>query len=334
MGQTLKLNNVIEYYSLEKSDFGPAIVMEDFGGSSLGRLQKEQRFSLIDALKIGTVIANTLGNIHLQGVIHKDINPDNIVLNVSNEKIKIIDFEISTRMAREKQEPINPDRLEGTLAYISPEQTGRMNRPVDYRTDFYSLGITLYEILLGRRPFESDDGMELVHSHIALLPPPLAELDDSIPTAVSAIVERLMAKNAEDRYKSGFGLEVDLAFCLEHIERGQEIKNFVPGLNDHSDRFSIPVKIYGRQNEIDTLNKAFERIARGNLEIMLFEGPGGIGKSVLINELQRRLGDRRGFFISGKFDQFKRNIPYASLIQAFRDLIRRLLTESTLKISL
>ena len=195
-----------------------AIVLEDFGGESLKRLMQERPFTLSKSLSLAIQIADILGYIHAENIVHKDINPANIVLNRSTNQLKIIDFSIASIFAPEKlteQSALkNPQVLEGTLAYISPEQTGRMNRTLDYRTDYYSLGATLYEMLTRQLPFEIASALELVHCHIAKQPKPAAEVDRAIPAPVSQIIAKLLAKNAEDRYQSAWGIKADLEECL------------------------------------------------------------------------------------------------------------------------
>jgi len=239
-------------------------------------------------------------------------------------------------LSRENQSLSHPKLLEGTLAYMSPEQTGRMNRAIDYRTDLYSLGVTFYEMLTGILPFQATEPLELVHCHIAKQPLPPRQLNPEIPQAVSEIVMKLLSKTAEDRYQSAYGLKADLEQCLDLLQatghsqaepRNEE--NFILGQQDLFSQFLIPQKLYGREEEVVTLMDAFERVSQGKTEMMLVSGYSGIGKSSLVNEVHKPIVGARGYFISGKFDQFKRNIPYSSLIQAFQSLLRQLLTESS-----
>ena len=325
---------IIKAYSLEQWQRSYAIVLEDFGAISLQQwLQERESLSLKEFLFLAIAIANSLAQIHAQYIIHKDINLTNIVFNPQTRELKIIDFGISTQLSRENPTLKNPNVLQGTLAYISPEQTGRMNRRLDYRTDFYSLGVTFYEMLTGKLPFESPDPLELVHCHIAKSPPAIVDLQPSIPQTIADIIVKLMAKNAEDRYQSADGLTADLKTCLNQLEETENIGLFTLGKLDISDRFQIPQKLYGREKEIATLLAAFERVAEtGNLELMLVTGYSGIGKSSLIKELYKPITARRGYFISGKFDQFQRNIPYSAIVAAFRGLIEQLLGENEVQL--
>ncbi|MEH2060017.1 MAG: AAA family ATPase, partial [Nostoc sp.] len=247
------------------------------------------------------------------------------------KEVKLIDFSIASLLPRETQTLINPNVLEGTLAYISPEQTGRMNRGIDYRTDFYSLGVTFYELLTGKLPFQSNDPMELVHCHLAKLPPMLGDREE-IPQVLCDIVMKLMAKNAENRYQSALGLKFDLENCLSQLQETGEIKSFPIAQRDVCDRFIIPDKLYGRESEVSTLLQAFERVSLGATEMMLVAGFSGIGKTVIVNEVHKPIVKQRGYFIKGKYDQFQRNIPFSAFVQAFRDLIGQLLTESDIQI--
>ncbi|NJL81661.1 MAG: AAA family ATPase, partial [Richelia sp. SM2_1_7] len=222
-----------------------------------------------------------------------------------------------------------PNQLEGTLTYMSPEQTGRMNRVLDYRTDFYSLGVTFYEMLTGRLPFQSNDPLELVHFHIAKQPVAIQQLNPEVPKAIANVVEKLMAKNAEDRYQTAKGLLADLELCREQLEITGTIIEFPPGRLDVLSQLLIPQKLYGRETQVTKLLDAFERVSKGSCELLLVSGYSGIGKSSVVYEVNKPVTQKRGYFISGKFDQFKRNIPYASLIQAFSSLMQQLLTEST-----
>ncbi len=354
--KSLDLTGVVEAYSLESDRNRWVMVLEDFGGESLKQLVQTRQVPLSEFLSLTIQVADILGQVHQRHVIHKDINPSNIVLNPTTGQLKLIDFGISTVLSQENQTLRNPNVLEGTLAYISPEQTGRMNRAIDYRTDFYSLGATFYELLTGQLPFETTDAMELVHSHIAKLPISPEQMrreTGEIPKPVSDIVMKLMAKNAEDRYQSTYGLKADLEECLRQWQAKGQIDPFPLGCADVSDRFQIPQKLYGREKEVETILAAFERVAdtevdvnshskiqpplnnggQGGVEMMLVAGYSGIGKSALVQEVYKPITRQRGYFISGKFDQFQRDIPYASLVQAFRSLTAQLLTESELQIA-
>jgi predicted ATPase len=278
-------------------------------------------------------IVAALEKLHRNNIIHKDIKPHNILISEDLEEIKIIDFSIATQLSRETAAYSSLNLLEGTLAYISPEQTGRMNRYIDYRTDFYSLGVTFYEILTGQLPFVTKDPMELVHSHIAKEPVAPNQLKPEIPLAVSSIIMKLLAKNAEDRYQSASGIRVDLEDCLIQLKTTGKIIYFTPGQRDKSGQLLIPQKLYGREIEVEKLMTAFERVSTGNSEVILVSGYSGIGKTSLVSEIHKPILRQRGYFIAGKFDQFKRNIPYAALIQGFSELIRQLLTESAPQIA-
>ncbi len=330
--QTINLPGVIDVYSWEKLESNWVMVLEDFGGESLNRIIPKQEFTIAEFLHLAIEIVDILGQVHQQHIIHKDINPSNIILNQKTGKLKLIDFGISTTLSREISTFRNPNVLEGTLAYISPEQTGRMNRAIDYRTDFYSLGVSFYELLTGELPFPSNDVLELVHCHIAKQPTPPQELKPEIPPILSALLLKLMAKNAEERYLSAYRIKADLEECLRQWQTKGQIDAFVIDQHKVSDQFQIPQKLYGREQEISTLLAAFDRVSQGASEMMLVSGYSGIGKSVLIQEVYKPLTRQHGYFISGKFDQFQRDIPYASLIQAFRSLVQQLLTESEAEI--
>ena len=335
--RNLKKPGVVEAYALVSAKHSVArtlgerlvMVLEDFGGDSLARLGLAGTLALEDFLKLAIAITENLGQLHASHIIHKDINPSNIVFNPVSGQVKLIDLGISTVLSRENQTFISPNTLEGTLAYISPEQTGRMNRAIDYRTDFYSLGVTFYELLTGQLPFQSDEAIELVHSHIAKQPVPPREIDPDLPTALCEIVMKLMAKNAEERYQSAYGIQSDLEVCLQQLQTTNRIAVFALGSQDISDKFQIPQKLYGREREIETLLSAFERISNGTSELMLVAGYSGVGKSVLVNEVHKPITAKRGHFIAGKFDQHQRNIPYSAISQALNEFCDRLLTEST-----
>lgn len=339
IARNLELDGIVKAYGLEAYQRTLVIILEDFGAFSLKQLlngypESVANFSLAEFLKIAIKIAEILGQIHSSHVIHKDINPSNILFNPKTGQLKIIDFGISTQLTRENPTLKNPNVLEGTLAYISPEQTGRMNRSLDYRTDFYSLGVTFYELLTGKLPFETTDALELVHCHIAKQPVPPNKVDSNIPQTVSNIVMKLMAKTAEERYQSTWGIKADLEECFHQLQAKGEILEFTLGTQDISDRFQIPQKLYGREAEVETLLTAFERVSQGTTEMMLVAGHSGIGKSVLVAEVHKPITQKRGHFISGKFDQFQRNIPYSAIASAFKELVRQLLTESETQLNL
>ncbi|BAY23100.1 two-component hybrid sensor and regulator [Calothrix sp. NIES-2100] len=315
---------IIQIYSIEAYQNAYMLVMEDFGGISLKEMGDIA--SLEEFLQVAIALCNILDILYRDRIIHKDIKPSNILINPQTKQVKLIDFSIASLLPRETQSLISPNLLEGTLAYISPEQTGRMNRLIDYRTDFYSLGVTFYELLTGELPFKSNDPMELVHCHIAQLPKPIPS--ENIPQVLSDIVMKLMDKNAEDRYQSTLGIKFDLEKCLEQLTATGKIEHFKIAQRDLCDRFMIPDKLYGREADIKILLQAFDRVSQGATEMMLVAGFSGIGKTAVVNELHKPIVRQRGYFIKGKFDQFNRNIPFSAFFQAFRDLIGQLLTES------
>ncbi|MEC4849566.1 MAG: AAA family ATPase [Jaaginema sp. PMC 1079.18] len=330
--KNLEIEGIIQSYTLERHENRYALIMEDVGGLSLANYKDKLSLSITQFLNIAIQLAETLQQLHQNNIIHKDIKPANILIHPETQRIKLIDFSISTLLPKETQTLQTPNILEGTLAYISPEQTGRMNRGIDYRSDFYSLGIAFYELLAGSVPFTSDDPLELIHAHIAHNPEPLSNwvcLEGKLcPQPLSDIVLKLIAKNAEDRYQSALGLKHDLEKCLAQYQENGEIEPFILGERDICDRFLIPEKLYGRETEVTTLLKAFERVAMGSSEMMLVAGFSGIGKTAVINEIHKPITRQKGYFIKGKFDQFNRNIPFSAFVQAFRRLVNQLLTES------
>ncbi|HEX3678394.1 MAG TPA: AAA family ATPase, partial [Galbitalea sp.] len=280
-------------------------------------------------LRLAIGIASAVGKLHQRGLMHKDIKPANILVNRTTGTVKLTGFGIASRLARERQSPEPPETIAGTLAYMAPEQTGRMNRSLDSRSDLYSVGITLYQMLTGSLPFTAADPMEWVHCHIARKPVPPAERLEKVPTPLSAIIMKLLAKTVEERYQTAGGVERDLRRCLIDWNARGFIDDFPLGQQDTPDRLLIPEKLYGREREIATLVAAFDRIVKsGTLELVLVSGYSGIGKSSVVNELHKVLVPPRGLFASGKFDQYKRDIPYSTLAQAFRSLVRPLLSKS------
>ncbi|HEY9609978.1 serine/threonine-protein kinase PknK, partial [Allocoleopsis sp.] len=325
--KSLNLAGCIKAYDLQPYQNTLVMFIEDFGGESLKIWMKHKKFSLEEFLRIAIATTESLGLLHAANIIHKDINPSNIVFNPATRQLKFIDFGISTQFTRENPTLKNPNVLEGTLHYMSPEQTGRMNRSLDYRTDFYSLGITFYELLTNQLPFDSTDALELVHCHIAKQPLPPSEINSEIPQILSNIVMELIAKNAEERYQSAWGIKADLENCLNQFINAENISIFPLARQDISDKFQIPQKLYGRELEIETLLTAFERVSSQS-ELFLIAGYSGIGKSATVQELYKPITQKRGYFISGKFDQYQRNIPYSAVVSAFRELVKQLLAES------
>lgn len=337
--KNLDLPGIVKPYNLETYRNGYALIMEDFGGIPLNSNSNIQHLKLYDFLLIAIQLSETIAKIHHHRVIHKDIKPANILINLETKQIKLIDFSIASLLPKETQDIQNPNVLEGTLAYISPEQTGRMNRGIDYRSDLYSLGVTFYELLTGELPFQSEDPMELVHCHIAKQPHSLKNWDE-IPQVMANIVMKLMAKNAEDRYQSALGLKADLERCLHQWKKTGDIEIFELGERDICDRFLIPEKLYGREKEVETLLQAFERVAiaykdtstNHKSELVLVSGFSGIGKTAIVNEVHKPIVRQKGYFIKGKFDQFNRNVPFSAVVEAFRNLMGQLLSESDEKL--
>jgi serine/threonine protein kinase len=304
------------------------LVLEDPGGVLLDRLLG-QPLNVAFSLRLAISLSTAIGQLHRRGVIHKDIKPANVLVNPDTGQCWLRGFGIASRLPRERQAPASPEFVAGTLAYMAPEQTGRMNRSIDSRSDLYALGVTLYEMLTGSLPFTASEPMEWVHCHVARQPIPPGERSTNVPASVSAIIMKLLAKTAEERYQTATGAENDLRCCLAQWETQRCIDEFPLGEHDTPDRILIPEKLYGRAHEIDTLLASFDRVlASGRPELVLVSGYSGIGKSSLVNELHKVLVAPRGLFASGKFDQYKRDIPYATLAQAFQSLIRPLLGKS------
>ncbi|MEM7346760.1 MAG: serine/threonine-protein kinase PknK, partial [Chloroflexota bacterium] len=276
---------------------------------------------------IALKIVQSLDLIHQANVVHKDINPRNILIDTETNDIRLIDFGISSELSLERQDINTARHLEGSLPYISPEQTGRMNRDLDYRTDYYSLGATFYELLTSQQPFQADDLLGWVHCHISQEPVAPHQLNPQIPPMLSALILQLMAKNASDRYQSGYGLKIDLEHCHTEWNQTGKITTFTLKQEDISARFNIPQHLYGRDAEVSTLLDSFSQIAAGETVLVTVSGYSGVGKSALVQEVQKPIVGAKGYFIEGKFDQLQRNIPYSALSNAFRQLARQLLAE-------
>lgn len=324
---------IIDFFCLESYRGTPVLVRSDFGGISLNHMLREWKFagtavfSLLDFFILSRQIVDVVAQLHGLNIIHKNINPSNIAYNPDTHDLEMIDFGLATTLNREAPALKNPKVLEGTLAYLSPEQTGRMNRTMDYRTDYYSLGVTFYELLTGVLPFEASDAVELVHCHLAKTPVSPHVLNPAISAPLSGLVLKLMAKAPEDRYQSTDGIVHDLSLCERHFLAGGGVPEFEIGQQDRGEHFIISEKLYGRGNEIRNLLAAFERVARGGTELMLVTGFSGVGKTAVINEIHKPIVKQRGYFIRGKFDQFNRSIPFQGFVQAFRDLVDQLRSE-------
>ncbi len=319
---------VIKAIALELAGRSTVLVLEDFASCSLSQLIERGQLDLSDQINVSIQLAQAVGSVHQHRLIHGDIAPKNVLVDPATLAIKLCDFGLATRL------DVQPRRSDGgamvgTLAYMSPEQTGRTNLDIDYRSDFYSLGATLYELYSGREPFVASDPMSLLHAQLASMPVPLHELDAGIPEQLSAIVQKLLAKHPDDRYQSSFGLIRDLEACAESWRLYQRIERFPLGRSDVPERFCLSQKLYGRQAECASILSAFKRVVgAGSAELLLISGYSGIGKTALVSELHRPVLARRGYLLRGKCDQYSRNQPYTALIQAFGQMLRALATES------
>jgi PAS domain S-box-containing protein len=311
------------------------LVLNDPGGQPMDRLLDRGQgrpLELHRCLRIAIGLAAAVGEVHRRGLVHNDIKPANVLVDDAGN-VRLIRFGVASQLTHADQASVSPEIIAGTLAYMSPEQTGRMNRSIDGRSDLYSLGVTLYQMLTGTLPFLAADPLEWVHCHIARQPTPPSERV-AIPAPLSHIAMKLLAKNAEERYQTASGLEADLRHCLTEWESHGRIDPFPLGIYDASDRLRIPEKLYGRQRESDALLAAFDRVvAQGTPELVLVSGYSGVGKSSLVHELQKRRVASRGLFASGKFDQYKGDIPYQTMAQAFQTLVRQILAKSGLEVA-
>lgn len=306
-----------------------ALICEPMPGSLKQHLaaSEGQGLPLAEALDIAWRLSRILGEIHAREIVHKALTPGRVLFDPAAGEIRLAGFNIASELEQERQGSQMARRLEGPLPYISPEQTGRMSRDLDYRSDYYSLGVLLFELLTGRRPFQADTVLEWVHSHISRLPPSPCEISPELPEAVAAIVLKLLAKNPEERYQSAVGLEADLAHCADELAATGRIEPFPPGRHDVVQRFLVPQNLYGRERELEQLFELFDAAAQGRSEFCLVHGYSGVGKSALINEIDRPLVRERGFLVQGKFQQLQRGEAYAALASAFRGLVQQVLAE-------
>ncbi|WPC43820.1 diguanylate cyclase domain-containing protein [Clostridium sp. JS66] len=319
-------DNVVKIYNMESYEKTPVLVLENFHGRFLREiLNKSKRFNLMDFLMITIKLAQALIDTYNNNIIHKAINPDNIIINMKTKTVKLTGFESASLFS---QELSYVNDLENALEYISPEQTGKTKSKIDYRTDFYSLGIIFYEMITGFLPFQADDKLAMVHCHLAVQPAPPCENNIDIPKVISDIVMKLIEKMPENRYQSAVGLKRDLQRCKKLFENTGSVEYFKIGEKDFSEAFKIPDKLYGREKEIKILKAAFQRINKKPMEIVMITGYSGVGKSQLVNTVQRSVKEQFGYFISGKFDQFEHDIPYSALIHSFKDLVQQILGEN------
>ena len=321
--------------ALSRHEGRTILVLRDPGGEPLDRILERDQGQPLDLtrfLRIAIGLAAAVAQVHGRGLIHKDIKPANVLVDDACN-VWLTGFGIASQLPRERQAPVPLETIAGTLAYMAPEQTGRMNRSIDARSDLYSLGVTLYQMLTGALPFAATDPLEWVHCQIACQPTPPGDRA-AVPEPLSAIITKLLAKNAEERYQTACGLEADLRRCLAEWQSQGHIDPFPLGAHDSSDRLLIPEKLYGREGEVDALIATFDRVvAQGTPELVLISGYSGVGKSSVVNELHKVLVPPRGLFASGKFDQYKRDIPYTTLAQAFQTLIRQILVKSDAEVS-
>jgi serine/threonine protein kinase len=304
------------------------LVLTDPGGRALSEHLKSCRTDLHSFFTLSIALAAVLTELHRHGLICRGLSPDSILVNPAADTVVLTDLSLATQESESFPASLPLYFSRSLLPYMSPEETGRMNRATDHRTDFYSLGVIFYEMLTGSPPFRSQDALELIHGHIAKVPRPPTEVNREIPRPLSDLVMKLLAKTAEERYQSAQGIREDLEHCQQEWQSRGSIAPFPLGQRDISDRFLIPQRLYGRDREVNKLLEAFERVCQGSAGMMLVAGYSGIGKTSLIQELYKPIVSQKGYFISGKFDQVGRNVPFGALVQAFRGLVQQLVTES------
>ncbi|NDV23966.1 AAA family ATPase [Desulfovibrio sp. JC022] len=321
---------IVQAVTLHRTDNSLALILEDKGYSLLSSLIPESKADLKQKLKIALKIAGSISRIHTKGFLHRNIRPDSIVLAPDYREALLTNLQNSTRITDLYTQSSSEILSADNIYYISPEQSGRVSTELDRRSDFYSLGITLFELFTGRKPFIAKDDLELIHSHLAKEPPNPQSITPEIPTPLSAVIMKLLAKNPGDRYQSAHGIKQDLKACL-NIMGGTKTSpvKFTPGYQDISETFTLSRKLFGRKDELSELKDAFSKVMLGSCEIVFIGGEAGTGKTSLIQSFSEQVYKEKGEFISGKFDQFRRNRPYSALIQAFQELLRKRLSSPT-----
>ncbi len=330
--RTINSQWVIQAHSLLQHKNSHILVLEDFSSTTLTDLIAANTLTLEQKLQIACQLASALADVHHLQLIHRDLNPSNILLNPKTLELKLCDFALATRLSHKQVKFLNQD-LWGKFEYISPEQTGRTNLKVDYRSDFYSFGVTLYELFSGRLPFDSSSPMTLLHSHLARTPEPIENIKHDVPRVISAIINKLMAKSPDNRYQSSFGLKTDLENCATQWCDKQAIDYFTLGVSDVSMHLNLSSKLYGRDGELSTILATYQRACALETQITMVSGYSGVGKSALVNELQKSIIANDGLFVTGKCDQYDRGQPFLVLIEALQQFLQHLLSESTAKLN-
>lgn len=331
IGKNITIEGVRKVYGWDKQNHTHRIYLEYIPGMTLLEY-KSTKPSLKDILIVFISMARAMSELHHKSFIHNHLSPENILVKTDTLTAEIIDLSRCTTHNLQQANTVNPSKFAGSAEYMAPEQTGRMNRVVDQRSDLYSMGILLYEFLTGSPPFKHSDLLELVHAHIAIQPKAIEELDPNCPEPLCAITHKLLQKNADDRYQSASGLLVDLEICLKEWDSKNQIQSFELAQIDVSPRFHLSQKLYGRENELQLIISTFEKATRGQTHLLLVSGYSGTGKSALVSEIYKPITAKKGYFIEGKFDQFQRSIPYYAFVKAFDALIHIMLTESASRI--
>lgn len=319
---------IIKAYDFLQNTYAPVLILEDVKGQLLTSYLLMHQLSIDDFFNLALQLVDIVGELHQRQIIHKEINPSNIVIDPENLMLKLVDLSASTKLSEETLDDLKLSEVGEGLAYISPEQTGRINRPVDYRTDFYSLGITFYEMLANQLPFQAIDVLELVHCHIAKKPPTVLHVRTDIPKMLAAIIDKLLGKMPEERYSSIIGLKSDLQECFRQWQLKGSISEFSLGAHDIRDHLIISHNLYGREKQVNQLIKVFNRVCQGTKEIVFVAGYSGIGKTSLVKEMHKPIIQHRGYYIKGKFDQLQRSVPYSAIVAAFKNLVKQVLAES------